>query len=164
MDKHEHLAEAESALAAAGGFPPGNQAPLGLCARAIAHALTALLADALEPPAPRPAPEDLVWNVIVRVRENRNVSSAQTAIDALKGSLTAAGFVPMDDPGQDYHDARPAGGGTWDTTVSVVDCLLAPSGDAARSQLLSALGDAGFYSIDPRIRPRDWFRSEDLPA
>jgi hypothetical protein len=162
MNEQDHLEAAETALDAARERDPGDPEQLGLSALAIAHVLTALLRDTLRPAAvPRPySPETAAWNVIVRVQETVPAISAGEAVTELTARLLAAGFDPMEDHGEGYHSAQRASDGTWATVISVVSVLVAESGAAARRQLGSELSRAHFV-YDERVRPRDWFLSED---
>lgn len=165
LNEQQHLAAAEAALARAEEHDPGSANSLGLGVLAIAHVLTALLRDTLQPvPVPRPyTPEIPVWNVTVRVRETVPADSAGDAITALAGKLARAGFDPIDGPGESYFSAQQAGDGTWATVVSVVACLRADTGAAARYQLTGELSVAGFL-YDSRVQRGDWLLSEDQPA
>lgn len=154
-----HLAVAEHYLDEADMHEPGSSGQLGLSVLALAHVMTALLRDTLQPgdPAPRITP---AWNVIARVRAVVTAGDAETAIARLAERLRRQGFAPMEDHGDGYHCAQPAGDGTWATVVSVVDVLRAPSGYDARRQLTGALATARF-TFDSRVQPSDIFLSED---
>lgn len=164
MNEQKHLEAAETALARAQECDPGDPELLRLAALAIGHAFTALLRDALKPASvPRPySPKTAMWNIIVRVRETMTADSAAAAIIKLAAGLTSAGFDPMDDHGEGYHSAQLVSDGTWATVVSVVACLRAESGAAARYQLTVELSRAGFL-YDERVQRGDWFLSEDQP-
>jgi hypothetical protein len=160
MTERDHLDAAETMLADAHEYESGSPEQLGLSVLALAHVMAGLLRDTLQPAQRPPAPEFPAWNVIVRVRATVNTNSAKNAISALKARLIRAGFSPMDDPGDSYHSAQPASAGTWATVISVTDVLVAETGNYARLQLCTELSRANF-SYEDRVRPGDWFRSED---